>query len=349
MNNQWKDRLEENRQRYRELCKKEKSICIFLKDYWQDAVCENGQWSAVFYEKDDTILGSLVFCYRKKTRGIEIFQPILTQVSGVWIKSCAKKTTSRRLEYEKEVFTGLILELERLPIINFRQNFTVELTNWLPFYWKGYHQTTRYTYRILDISNAEFAISQFSKTKRRDLNCALKQGLDYKFDLSAQDFYALLVRSYAARGQRLVYSYQQFKRIYDTMYSYDCGKTIYAIDKQGILYAAELIVFDEKCAFDLIGTYDYDMRKSGADTFLVAEMIRYLSEKGIQEFDFEGSMVESIESGYRLYGTEQLPYFMIFKDFYKTPLDWGYDKVESGIRKCMRKGMNIVDRYRNKR
>ena len=207
------EQIKKDRERYRELCRKEPSICIFLKDYWQDAVCENDQWSAVLYEKNGVILGSLVFCYRKKTRGIEICQPILTQTNGVWIREFTGKTTSKRLEYEKEVYTGLIAELEKLPIVNYSQNFTIEITNWLPFYWKGYRQTTKYSYRIMDITNAEDAISRFSKAKRRDIHHAQKSGLIYQFDLPPQQFYAMLVRSYAMRGKKLVYTYQQFSLI----------------------------------------------------------------------------------------------------------------------------------------
>lgn len=336
--------INENKDRYRQLCAKEPSMCIFLKDYWQDAVCENGQWSAVLYEKGGNIMGSLVFCYQLKKRGMIIYQPILTQTNGVWIKPFTGKNEHKRLEYEKEVFTALISELEKLPLIRYIQNFTVEIQNWLPFYWKGFRQTTRYTYRILDISNPEAAIANFSSGKRGNRNHALRAGLTVKFDLSAKDFYENHAMTLKKQGKEISYTQETLSKIMDAVYAHHCGRSIYAVDADNNIHAALLIVWDSNCGFYLINTVDPDFRDSGAAAMLVGEVLKYLAPLGIRQFDFEGSMIEMVEKSYRQFGTNQLPYFTISKEYYTSPLIRVYKKAESLLRKCVRKGRKAIGR-----
>lgn len=338
MKNRWLTQINQNRERYRQLCAKEPSMCIFLKDYWQDAVCQNDQWSAVLYEKGGNIMGSLVFCYQVRSRGISISQPIQTQTNGVWIKPFTGKNEYKRLEYEKEVFTGLITELEKLPLIHYSQTFTVEITNWLPFYWKGFRQSTRYTYRIPDISDPEAAIAGFSSGKRGNLNHALRSGLTVKYDLPAEEFYANHEMTLKKQGKTISYPYETLKKIVNTVYAHDCGRTIYAVDAQNQIHAALLIIWDANCGFYLINTVDPDFRDSGAAALLVAQTLRFLADKGVRQFDFEGSMIEGVEKSYRQFGTKQMPYFAISKEYYGSPLIWVYEKAESLLRKCVQRG-----------
>lgn len=340
MKDSWRIQMNENRERYRQLCEKEPTMCIFLKDYWQDAVCENDQWGAVLYEKGGNIMGSLVFCYQLKKRGIIICQPPLTQTNGVWIRPFTGKNEHKRLEYEKEVFTALIAELEKLPLIRYIQNFTVEIQNWLPFYWKGFRQTTRYTYRIPDISDPEAAIANFSSQKRRNLNHALRSGLTVKFDLPAEEFYANHDMTLKKQGKTISYSYDTLEKIVNAVYTHGCGRTIYAVDAQNNIHAALLIIWDANCGFYLINTVDPDFRHSGAVALLVAQILRFLADEGVKQFDFEGSMIEGVENSYRQFGTKQLPYFTISKEYRKPLALRVYYKVKWLLGKTGKKGRN---------
>lgn len=60
---------------------------------------------------------------------------------------------ANRLSEEKQLMTELTEQLPRFDL--FRQNFHYSITNWLPFYCKGFQQTTRYTYRLSDLSDLD--------------------------------------------------------------------------------------------------------------------------------------------------------------------------------------------------
>lgn len=346
--NKWLAQINSQRDRYRQLCKEEPSICIFLKDFWQDAVCENDQWSAVLYERGGVIRGSLVFCYSLTNRGIVIHQPKLTQTSGVWIRQYEGKVEYRRLGYEKEVLYGLIAEIEKLPIERFSQHFTVDMTYWLPFYWREFKQTTRYTYRFMDIGNPDNVIRGFCNSRKKALNRIVSLNLAHAFDMPADVFYKHHVNTLQKKGKEIFYSQELITRIFDYVYERKCGRTIYSYDEKGNIHAACLFVWDDNCGYYLIASVDPDFSKSSSSVLLVVQIIKYLSSIGIKQFDLEGSMVEGIEQSHREYGTKQLQYFDINKDYRNR-----YEKTLDSLRYCLiaasKKGMRRIARKANRK
>lgn len=64
----------------------------------------------------------------------------------------------------------------------------------------------------------------------------------------------------------------------------------------------------------MISTIDPDYRNSGASSLLIYEIINFLRDK-VRKFDFEGSMIESVENSFRKFGAIQKAYFNINKSF----------------------------------
>jgi hypothetical protein len=90
---------------------------------------------------------------------------------GPWIKYPPNQKYANRLSLEKEVYFSII---DQLPDIDhFSQNFYYLVTNWLPFYWKGFNQTTRYTYLIKNLTDLPEVFSRFKDNMR---NKIIKRG-----------------------------------------------------------------------------------------------------------------------------------------------------------------------------
>ena len=307
-----------NIEKYIFFCKRENFIPLFSQPWWMDAVCIDGYWDVLLYEKDNEILGALPY-YVKKRWGISyITQPEFTQNNGVVIKYPQDQKYEKKLSYEKEVMTALIEQLEKLPIAFYQQSFHCSYTNWLPFYWKGYKQTTAYTYRIEDISDMNVVFENFDYSKRKNIKKAIKD-IDVSFDLPADVFYENHRMSLAKQQGSISYSYDLFKRIYEAAYKNEQGRVICCKGKGGNIHAALFVIWDKKSAYDLISTIDPDYRNSGAATLAVYEMIKYLQNK-VRVFDFEGSMIEGVENSFRKFGAMQTPYYHINKIMTKNPL-----------------------------
>jgi len=207
----------------------------------------------------------------------------------------------------------MIEQIKDLKIGYYNQNFHYSISNWLPFYWKGFRQTTRYTYVIEDISDIENVFKNFDYSKKKNINKARKT-VRIKYDLSAQEFYEHHKMTLNKQNQKISYSQNIFYELYRSVYERGCGKTIYAIDDNEIIHAALFVVWDNKSAYDLISTIDPDYRNSGASSLLIYEIINFLRDK-VRKFDFEGSMIESVENSFRKFGAIQKAYFNINKSF----------------------------------
>jgi len=241
-----------------------------------------------------------------------IIQPQLTQYNGIWINNNAKAlSVNETLRFEKEVTTDLVNQLKELKFSYYDQNFHHSITNWLPFFWENFEQTTRYTYQIPDISNPESCFQQFRASKKSHINKA-KRTLNISYEISGKEFYRHLKQNLNASGHNVYYSEELFLRLFEASKSRKQGCTIAAIDESMNLHAALFIVWDENCAYNLISTINPKFRSSGASSLVFWEAIKHMSTKS-KLFDFEGSMDKNIEESFREFGSTQIPYFRIRK------------------------------------
>jgi len=294
--------------KYRIHCKEEKSIPIFSQDWWLDSVCGEKNWGVCLVEKGDQILASMPYHTKKRYGFTLLSHPLLTQNLGPWIRPSVV-AYSKMLGDQKDLMEALILQLPEYDYFN--QNWHYTHTNWLPFYWKKFTQTTRYTYVIDDLSDLDKVFSEFAYSKKK--NIKKSAGLiNVVLDISADEFYENHKMTLLKQHSKISYSKELFKEIYDACYQNNAGKTIAAYDKDGNLHAALFIVWDNQSAYDLISTIDPDYRKYGAASLLIREAIKFVAPHA-SKFDFEGSMIESVERSFRQFGAIQKPYFTVTK------------------------------------
>lgn len=307
-----------HKEKYIQLCKTEDSIPVFLRPFWLDTVCGEEQWDVILYEKNTRIIAALPYYIENKFGLRYITQPPFTQISGPWIKYPHKIKQYKKLSLEKEVMNHFIVQLEKLPICFYQQKFSYKITNWLPFFWRGYKQTTRYTYIIEDIKDLDTVYKNFHSSKKRNIKQALKHDLQIGFDLPAREFYENHRYTLKKKGKIISYPYNLFERIYNAAYLNNSGKVIYAKGKNGELHSALFVIWDLNSAYNLISTIDPDHVSSRSSTLLVSEIICFLSDK-TKSYDFEGSMDQFIEYSYSKFGTIQTPYFSLWKTYTKNP------------------------------
>ena len=300
-----------NKEIYRQLCLEQTNIPLFLQAWWMDAVC-NDDWDVLLAKNNDKIEGVLVYSLIQKAGFKLIINPQLTQNSGLWLNYPQKMSAMQKLDFEKRVCNILIDGIEKMDLAYYDQCFHYSFGNWLPFYWRNFTQTTRYTYQIKDISDTDQCFKNFSYAKRKQIKKAEK-ALSIDFSLSPLEFYIHLKENLAKKKQDVFYSEQKFLNLYAKATERKQAFIISASDSEDKIHAALFIVWDNMSAYNLISSIDPDCKSSGASTLVVWEAIKYLSGK-TQIFDFEGSMDENIENSFKQFGTEQVPYFRIIKE-----------------------------------
>ena len=286
-----------------------KNTCIFCQPWWLQAVSPD-HWDVAVVERGEEIAAVLPYTYKIGLgKYLLIEMPPLTPYLGPWLNTLAAKYYSKWLNDEHELMTELIHKFPHFAAFN--QGFHQSITNWLPFYWIGFQQTTRYTYIIEDLTDLDRVFYNFSHAKKKNIKRA-KNLLEVHQDLSCEDFYRNHAYTLSKQGKRISYSYELFSRIYEDCYKHDAGKIFYAIDGNNNLHSAIFTVWDKNSAYDLISTIDPDFRSSGSASLLIQEAIKYYSNK-TKKFDFEGSMIKGVERSFREFGARQVPYFEVSK------------------------------------
>jgi hypothetical protein len=280
--------------------------CIFCRSWWLEAVCP-GQYEILLLRRGPRILAGMPM-HRSRKWGFEaIHMPPLTQTLGVLLSPPASENYEKNLSAEMDVIRVLVKAIPKVSVFNV--NFHYNFTNWLPFYWAGFRQTTCYSYALEDLIDLEKVFAGFAHSKRKNIKKA-ESVVEVKEDLPPADFYANHKLTLGKQGSPISYSSGLFHRLHAATRQRNAGKTWYAVDKDGHLHAAIFAVFDSKSAYYLISTIDPDYRNSGAATLLLKRAIEHLAPY-TRRFDFEGSMIEGVECSFRRFGARQIPYFAI--------------------------------------
>lgn len=297
-----------NKEIYREFCQKEKDIPIFSKDWWLDSVCGIDNWDVATVVKGGHTVASMPYFKTKKSFFNIITLPNLTQTMGVYIKYPKGQKYYKRLSWEKELMTKLI---EQLPKVDyFIQNFDHNITNWLPFFWKGFEQTTRYTYIIENITIEELEKNLETDIRRRRRK-AYEVGVEIIEGKDIKKFYELNELTFMRQGISIPYTFEFIKKLYDSCKKNNAVKMYFAKYENEII-AANFLIYDEATVYYLMGGIDPNYKDLGAMDIIQLESIKFALEND-RKFDFEGSMIESIEKYFRSFGAIQKPYFMITK------------------------------------
>ena len=301
----------DNKEKYKEFAKKEK-LPIFMQPYWLDSVCEGDmEWNVMLYEKGGEIWGSFVYVIKKKYGFTLITMPKLTQFLGPYIKYPKGQKYYKKLSWEKEIMNYFIDNLPKFDYFN--MNFHYSITNWLPFYWRGFKQTTRYTYVIEKNIDLEILSKNFeTDIRRRRRRKAYNMGIKVYENEDIKKFYELNKMTFIRQDKKIPYSFEFIKNLYESCKKNSTCKMFFAKNKDGVVIAGNFLIYDENTVYYLIGGIEPNYKDLGGMDVVLYESIKFALESG-RNFDFEGSMIDSIEKYFRSFGAIQKPYFNIFK------------------------------------
>jgi hypothetical protein len=297
-----------NKEKYKTLCAVDLSIPLYSMDWWLDTVCRENNWDVLLYEREDKIEASMPFY--SPCKGM-ITMPAYTQTMGIWFNpEFEDKKYSKNLHRKQLICMYFI---EHLPANNyFLQNFHYSFTDWLPFYWKGYRQTTRYNYVIPNTGNSDELWNNLSGDIKRNIAKARKKyHIEIRKNISIDLFMELNRQTYERQNMKAFES-EILEKIIAASRKRNQGDIWGAFDDRGRLHVAVFVVYQGNCAYYIASGSNPLLRKSGAHAFVLLEAIKEASKK-VDSFDFAGTMLEGIEHFFRSFGATQMPYCTISK------------------------------------
>lgn len=296
------------KENYREWSSTAPELRLFSYAWWLDAVCPNN-WDAAVVEKNREIVAAVPYTFAKRAGQRVIKMPELTPWLDIFIRYPEGQKYTKQLAYEKEMFTALIEQLPRVP--RFRQRYGYAFTNWLPFYWNGFKQTTRYSYVLADLANLDLVFAECRENIRREIRKAQKRLTVTERD-DLEMFYQFNLKTFERQNKKPSFSYELLQRVDAACQEHQCRKIFFASEGDRI-HAVIYVVWDDHSAYYLMGGADPALRSSGASSLLMWHAIQFAATV-TEQFDFEGSMIEPIERFFRSFGAVQTPYFSISKN-----------------------------------
>jgi hypothetical protein len=280
---------------------------LFAQPWWLDAVAP-GCWSEVVVENDGRTVARMPYVLRRRYGMRLMAMPLLTASLGPAFATQSGKYATR-LARQHRMMDELIEQLP--PFDYFQQSFHHSVTNWLPFHWLGFTQTTRYTYVLKHLGDLDAIWSGTRDSVRRAIRKARKQVV-VRDDLGLDRFLELNRKTFARQHMRLPYGPDLVSRIDAACAARGCRRMLFAEDAQGRVHAALFLVWNRDAAYYLMGGADTALRGSGAFSLLIWEAIAHAAEVS-DSFDFEGSMLQPVERFFSSFGARQTPFHQVRK------------------------------------
>lgn len=298
------------KEEYRDFCRKETSLPLFAQDWWLDAAVGPTEWNVALIKKNAVVVASMPYILRNRYGMRLLTQPALTPILGPWLRPC-DGNASKKLSYETELMQSLIDQLP--PFDHFAQTWHPCHKNWQPFYWNGFQQTTYYTNILSNLSDIQKIWEGLSPDVRRIVNKAEKEKhLIVRDDFGIDTLLELNRKTFKRQGLTPPFPDELVRRLDTACLERGCRKLLVAVDSNGIPHAGYYFVWDQQSAYGLLAGSDPAYRQSGAASLCLWTTIVQAASVS-RQYNFCGSMIESVATFMRNFGAEHVPYFHISK------------------------------------
>jgi hypothetical protein len=308
-----------HRDAYARFCENAPDLPLFMQPWYLDAVCEGGTWEAAMVEKAGRVVAIWPYFLKKKWLWHYIAMPPLARMMGPYLLPEWRATRK-----EMSILDDL---LDQLPpgLAAFEQDFNYAAQNWLPLYWRGFRQTTRYSY-FLEINDLDAVWKNFAPDYRNQKTPKAREQVEIKTSGSLEGFFKIQNRSYERQGLETPVSFGLLSRLDEALAVRNQREIFFARDRQtSATHSVAYLVWDRQSAYYLMAGDDPALRHSGAGILLAWEAIRYAHEVlKLPIFDFAGSMIQPVERVRRQFGAQQKPYFRVQKEW---SLLWKVGKI----------------------
>ncbi len=260
-------------------------------------------------EKGGKVVAVWPYFLKKKWGQPYVAMPVLGRMMGPYVLPAY-----RTLRHEPALYDDLLVQLPRL--VAFEQDFNYTVTNWLPFYWQGFRQTTRYSY-VLSLDDLDACWGGLAADYRNQKipKAAARATVQTGGDLT--EFLRVHNQSFERQGLEAPVSAQLLARLDAALAQRGQREIFFAIDRQtGQPLSAAYVAWDNTTAYYLLAGDTPDGRACGAGILLAWEAICYAkTAQSLQVFDFAGSMSQPIERVRRQFGAQQQPYFRLHREW----------------------------------
>jgi len=292
---------------YQKFCEKHPDIPIFSQPWYLDSVAGEDGWDILISMRGQEIAATMPITFTKKI-GLQISNtPLLSKYLGPYFSPIF-----RSQKHQHKLISNLI---EQIPKVHFfQQNLHPNLSDWLPFYWKGFSGTTFYTFIIEPLDDLENVFQNLAPDYRNNKIPKAKNIVQITSDKSIEEFYQVQKKTFNRQNMKMFCSLDFLKKYHATLQKHNASKMFFSVDKDDQIHSVTYLIWDKKTAYLLMAGDDPNLRNSGSAILLLWHTIEYANKTlRLNRFDFLGSVIEPITRVRRQFGAVQTPYHFIEK------------------------------------
>ncbi len=285
---------------------------IFMQSWYINAML--AQWQAVVVHDDkQNLLAVMPMLIKSKYYLKYSLQPILAKYWGICLANKIFSNHYEEYSWKKKVVEAIIQAIPQ-KLAKFNHSFSPAFDYLLPFYWNKYQLVTRYTY-ILSLKNTSTKPEEgFSKSVTKKVNKALKNELIIRPEHDVNLLLKLFEENENSGKLILPKShYQQYTNIQQACAERGQCFMLSVFNQENSGIASGLFLQDWHTTYFLSGIVSPAYRQTAAMPLLVTEAIKK-AQTGTDNFDFLGSMMETIESFFRSFGPKPVAYMAAKKN-----------------------------------
>lgn len=281
---------------------------VFCRRWWMDWAT-NESWQILGCFDKNRLVGALPV-WQVPVLGSQTLRiPPLTQVWGPVLPRRNAKYVNVQSDYTN-ILRALASASSSWKHVSITMHHSID--NCLPFKWCGFKETIRYTYTIDCLTDISGIWKETRQNIRTDIRKTERNGIKILNDLPIEELVGISQATFQRQNLSSKSRTRRVRRVCEVALAASQGRIFGAVDGQKKLHAAGLLVWDEKCAYYLLGGGNPNLRNSGATSLLIWKMIEFASTVS-ESFDFEGSNIESIERFFRAFGARRKLYIMLEK------------------------------------
>ena len=298
-----------SKETYRQFCETSTRLLIFQTPLWLDAVVGDKNWEVILSFKGTNLIGAMPYVTSQKFGLNQITLPLLTFYMGPIINFPSDLSIENKLSFKRKVISDLVSQIPKTDRFVTQTDF--EFDYWLPFYWKGYEQTTRYTYTLDTQPDLDSIFSKFKPSIKKSIKKA-DAIFNIQYGKNADAVYKLYTDDYTRKGLKASFSKTDISRIDKALAPSENRIIIEATDSNNTVIAAYYLLVDNTYIHYIFGAVDEKNRDSGVMSLIMWKAIQEAESHNLK-FNFGGSMNKNIEQFFTGFRGELTPYFRISK------------------------------------
>ena len=293
------------KQRYAAFAATAPDLPLFCQPWYLDALTkEFGDWDVLLYRKGNgPVRGAFPFFVKSKYGLTYSVPPPLCKYVGPWLLP----------EYRDEQ-AGLRFFAEQFPKMAASEiAFPVETTDFLPFYWNGWRQTTRFTFYLTSDVWSTFPDWVEKRTRNRLRAAAAKLTVVEGVELT--EIYRLTCQVFARQKLSVPYSFAHLQHLDRVLTEQGRCHGFGVKDADGRLVGALYLIWDAHTAYVLLSGTDATGRQLNGNYLLQTEAARYAFEVlQVERLDRLGSMLPGVAGIHRKLGAVARPYHLLCRE-----------------------------------